>query len=191
LEADFELIDLETGDIVIRSFSDSRTGAFLVAIPVNKNYALNVSKSGYLFYSENFSLKEMKSQIEPYRKDVDLIPVRADERIVMKNIFFETGSADLKSESRAELEKLLGFLNQNPSLKIEISGHTDNVGSKEANLKLSEGRAKAVVDYLLKVGIDGNRLASKGYGDSRPIDDNNTPEGRANNRRTEFKIISL
>ncbi len=191
LEADFELIDLETGEVMIRSFSDRTTGEFLVAIPVNRNYALNVSKNGYLFYSENFSLKEVKYQVEPYRKNVDLIPVKTDESIVMKNIFFETGSAELKSESRVELNKLLTLLNQNPTMKVEISGHTDNVGSKDLNLKLSENRAKSVVDFLINAGIDRSRLSSKGYGDSKPIDDNNTPEGRANNRRTEFKVISI
>ncbi len=189
LQAKFELIDLETGESVYNSSSDSKTGEFLVGLPVNHDYALNVSKDGFLFYSENFALKE-RSDATPYKKDVAMQPIKKNEKVILKNIFFETASFELLEESNIELKKLLTFLEKNPTLKIEIGGHTDNVGSDDANQRLSENRARAVKDYLIQSGIVAERLTSKGYGESSPIDNNDTEEGRANNRRTEFTITS-
>lgn len=191
LEAQFELIDLKTGEVIVKSMSDKVSGEFLVCIPANRDYALNVSRNGYLFYSENFSLKESKTINEPVLKNVELTPIQKDVPVVLRNIFFETGSAELKPESRVELDKLVDLLKKNPSMKIEISGHTDNVGSKESNLKLSDNRAKSVSTYLTGKGIVADRLSTKGYGDSKPIDDNTTEQGRANNRRTEFKVTQI
>jgi len=190
LEATFELIDLVTGETFIKSTSDAVTGEFLVSIPANKNYALNVSKNGYLFHSENFSIKESK-QNEPYVKNVELTPMSVGTAVVLRNVFFETGSAELKTESTTELNKLVDLLKKNPSMKIEISGHTDNVGSKESNLKLSDNRSKSVSTYLISKGIEADRLTNKGFGDSKPMDTNDTEQGRANNRRTEFKVTSI
>jgi outer membrane protein OmpA-like peptidoglycan-associated protein/tetratricopeptide (TPR) repeat protein len=190
LEATFELIDLVTGETFIKSTSDAITGEFLVSIPANKNYALNVSKNGYLFHSENFTIKESK-QKEPYVKNVELTPVSVGTAVVLRNVFFETGSAELKTESTTELNKLVDLLKKNPSMKIEISGHTDNVGSKESNLKLSDNRSKSVSTYLISKGIEAGRLTNKGFGDSKPMDTNETEQGRANNRRTEFKVTSI
>ena len=107
----------------------------------------------------------------------------------MKNIFFETGKFDLKPESKAELNKLVAFLNLNKTIRGELSGHTDNVGDKKSNLTLSLNRAKAVYDYLVAGGIDAKRLTYKGYGDTRPKVKNDSDENRAKNRRTEFKVI--
>lgn len=191
LEAGFELIDLKTGEVVVKSTSDKVSGEFLVCIPANRDYALNVSKNGYLFHSENFSLREVKTVGEPFRKNVELTPIRVDVPVVLRNIFFETGSAELKSESRVELDKLVELLQKNPGMQIEISGHTDNVGGKEFNLKLSDNRAKSVSAYLVSKGIRAERLTTKGFGDSKPIDDNATEQGRANNRRTEFKVTHI
>jgi outer membrane protein OmpA-like peptidoglycan-associated protein len=109
--------------------------------------------------------------------------------VVLKNIFFDTDKYDLKSESTAELEKLTELLKNNPLMKIEISGHTDNVGEMKYNQVLSENRAKAVYDYLIAHGIAKERLTYKGYGQTKPIDTNDTDAGRANNRRTEFKVL--
>ena len=114
-----------------------------------------------------------------------------DERIVLKNIFFDTDKFDLKSESTVELQKLIDLLTINPKLKIEISGHTDNQGAKTYNQTLSQNRAKSVYDYLISKGIPASRLSYKGYGDTIPIADNNTEEGRRLNRRTEFKVTGL
>jgi outer membrane protein OmpA-like peptidoglycan-associated protein/tetratricopeptide (TPR) repeat protein len=189
LEARFELVDLETGVLVVESFSNPGNGEFIVSLPTNKNYALNAFKNGYLFYSENFSLKESGTAVKPTNKDVPLQPIKEGETVVLKNVFFETASAELKDESKIELDKLVVFLKRNSSIKIEIGGHTDNVGDKKSNVILSNNRCKSVVDYLLSMKIDSNRLSYKGYGDTVPVADNNTAEGRALNRRTEFKII--
>jgi outer membrane protein OmpA-like peptidoglycan-associated protein len=109
----------------------------------------------------------------------------------LKNIFFETSKATLKPESYAELENVLKFLQDNATVRLEISGHTDNVGSRSLNQKLSENRAKAVVDYLVGKGIDKSRLEAKGYADTQPVTGNDTPEGRAQNRRVEFKVLGI
>ncbi|MEQ8908504.1 MAG: OmpA family protein [Vicingaceae bacterium] len=189
LSARFELINLENGELVVESYSDPVDGSFLVSLPDGKEYALNASKSGYLFYSDNFNLKNKKKD-EPYKKNVPLHPINVGEKIILRNIFFETAKYELKKESKIELNKLVQFLEKNPSIKIEVSGHTDNVGSQESNLVLSKNRANAVVEYLVKNEIEASRIESKGYGSSLPIDDNSTAEGRAKNRRTEFKILT-
>ncbi len=189
LNAEVQLIDLETGNSINSFSSDATTGEYLISIPSGKNYALNVSKNGFLFYSENFSLADHNPS-EPYKLDIKLQPVKTGESVVLKNIFFETGSADLKKESTVELNKLVSLLKENQNLKIEISGHTDNVGGEKENLALSENRAKAVYDFLVNAGIAATKLSYKGYGETRPISLNDTEEGRATNRRTEFTVIS-
>jgi outer membrane protein OmpA-like peptidoglycan-associated protein len=189
LRADFELIDLETGKMIFNAFSDSVTGEFLVSIPANKNYLLNVSRNNYLFYSENFSLKNIFNADKPFLKDVPLQPLKAGSRIVLKNVFFETDSYTLKDESKIELNKIVSLLQQNPRIKIEIGGHTDNTGSIDYNQKLSENRAKTVADYLVTAGIDPLRITSRGYGLNVPVASNDTPDGRSQNRRTEMKVI--
>lgn len=191
LGASFELIDLATAKPVVRSVSNSGNGEFIVCLPAGKSYALNVSKDGYLFYSDNFQLNSAKSSKEPVLKDVPLKPIKAGESIVLKNIFYETDKFDLKPESKTELDKLVSFCNKNPKVHFEISGHTDNVGSKPYNQTLSEKRAKTVYDYLVAAGIPVARLTSKGYGDSKPIAPNTTDDGRSQNRRTEFLITSV
>jgi outer membrane protein OmpA-like peptidoglycan-associated protein len=188
LAAKLELIDLETKKIVIESRSNKTTGEFLLSLQGNKNYALNVSLAGYMFYSENFSLKDQTS-VNPLFLDVPLIPIADGATVVLKNIFFETAKFDLKTESTTELDKLVQFLQVNPKLKIEIGGHTDNQGKKQDNITLSNNRAKAVYDYLVANKIEAARLTYKGYADSKPIVDNLTEANRSKNRRTEFKII--
>nr|MBP6532478.1 OmpA family protein [Bacteroidia bacterium] len=183
--------DLATGKIVVRSTSNSVSGQFIVCLPAGKTYALNVSKDGYIFYSDNFELKDAKSSKDPVLKDVPMKPIKAGQSIVLKNIFYETDKFDLKDESKTELTKLMDFLNKNPKVHFEISGHTDNVGSKPYNQTLSEKRAKTVYDYLIAAGIPASRLSSKGYGDTKPISDNTTDTGRSQNRRTEFLITSV
>ncbi|MCC6690665.1 MAG: PD40 domain-containing protein [Bacteroidia bacterium] len=189
LNASFELIELDSGKTVMQSESNQLTGEFLVCLPTNKNYALNVSKAGYLFYSENFSLKETKDISKPFMMDVPLQPIDTGVTVQLKNIFFETNKFDLKPESKAELQKLISFLNLNSTLKIELSGHTDNTGDKKFNTTLSHNRAKSVYDYLIANGIATDRLLYKGYGDTKPVAPNDTPENKQKNRRTEFKVI--
>lgn len=190
LGAKFELIDLTTSQVVVESSSDKIDGKFLVTLPVDNEYALNVSKDGYLFYSEHFALPKEQDISKPYRMDVDLQPIKFGEKVVLKNIFFETASFDLLPESTAELDKLVAFMNNNPAIRIEIGGHTDNVGKPEDNQLLSENRSKAVRQYLIDHAISEGRIQYKGYAERQPIDTNETPEGRAKNRRTEFKVLS-
>lgn len=189
LQAYFELKDLKTGKSVVQSVSNEKNGYFLVTLPKGREYALNVSKDGYLFYSENFTLDKPHTVLKPFKKDIPLQPIEVGHIITLKNVFFETAKYELKPKSKVELDQLVTFMNNNPSIHIELSGHTDAVGSAEDNLKLSQNRAKAVNDYLIKNGIDKERLTYKGYGKTRPIASNDTEEGRAENRRTEFKII--
>ncbi len=189
LEARFELVDLGNSKMVAESRSDRITGEFLLALPTERNYALNVSRDGYLFYSDNFSLTGYNPQDKPLIKNIPLKPIRIGEAVILKNIFFDTDKFILKDESLVELQKLLALLQKNHGLKIEISGHTDNIGSEAHNLELSGNRAIAVYQYLLQHGISAGRLSHAGYGFSQPIDVNTTEQGRANNRRTEFKVI--
>jgi len=188
LAADFELIDVESGKSIVKSTSDAITGAFLVCLPADKNYMLNVSREGYLFYSDHFQLAGSARRTDPYLKDIPLKPISVGVSVVLKNIFFDTDKFEPKSESIAEMQKLMNLLKKNPRMKIEISGHTDNVGSKDYNTTLSLNRAKTVYDYLIKQGIQADRLSYKGYGFEKPVDTNDTEVGRANNRRTEFKV---
>jgi outer membrane protein OmpA-like peptidoglycan-associated protein/tetratricopeptide (TPR) repeat protein len=189
LEARFELIDLATSKTCAEAWSDRLTGGFLLVLPTEKNYALNVSRDGYLFYSDNFLLTGTNTEAKPFLKNIPLKPIKIGEAVILKNIFFDTDKYILKDESLAELDKLLGLLRKNPNLKIQINGHTDNIGSAEHNLELSRNRAKAVNEFLVQHGIEAARLSFAGFGFSQPIDVNTTDQGRANNRRTEFKVV--
>lgn len=191
LSADFELYNIESCELAVSSNSDGTTGEYLVSLPVNHEYAFNASKKGYLFYSEHFSLAEGNSENKEYILDIPLQPIKENMKVVLKNIFYETDSYTLKNESQAELNKLISFLKENPEVTIEIGGHTDNIGTKEYNKKLSENRAKTVFEYLVNKGIAKERLTYNGYDFSMPLSTNDTEEGRALNRRTEFKIISI
>jgi outer membrane protein OmpA-like peptidoglycan-associated protein len=187
LEASFELIDLGTQKSLYTALSE-RNGEFFLTLTANKNYALNVTKPGYLFYSDNFAMKESLDKSKPFEMDVPLQPIDTGKFIVLKNVFFATAKFDLEPESKAELNKLVSFLNLNKTLKIELSGHTDDVGDKKKNVTLSLNRAKSVYEYLIANGIAKERLSYKGYGDGKPVVPNDSPEHRQMNRRTEFRI---
>jgi outer membrane protein OmpA-like peptidoglycan-associated protein/tetratricopeptide (TPR) repeat protein len=189
LEANFELVDLETQKQVARAYSQ-KNGEFLTTLNAGKNYLVNVSKEGFLFYSDNFSLKDVEADFnKPFELNIPLEPIDIGSIVELKNVFFDVNKWDLKPESKAELDKLAAFLTKNESLKVELGGHTDNTGDKKANLTLSSNRAKAVFDYLVNTAkIDVSRLQFKGYGDTQPKVPNDTPENKAKNRRTEFKV---
>jgi len=190
LEARFELIDLQSQNSVAQSQSEP-DGSFFMTLTSGKNYMVNVSKDGFLFYSGNFSLQDVRADIhKPYLIDIPLDPIDTGYVVELKNVFFDVNKWELKGESTAELDKLIRFLVKNPRVKIEISGHTDNTGERKNNLLLSGNRAKAVYDYLILQGkIDPTRLTYKGYADMKPLVPNDTPENKARNRRTEFKVI--
>lgn len=183
-----ELVDNKKNKVVATFKSNTSTGKFLVSLPSGTNYGIAVKAEGYLFHSENFDLPDTAAYQE-VEKDIYLKKVVVGKSIVLRNIFFDVAKSSLRSESTAELNRLVALMVENPSIRIEIGGHTDNVGSDEYNQKLSENRAKSVVDYLIENGINKGRLEWKGYGEASPIAGNDTPEGRQQNRRTEFKII--
>ncbi|HSH64269.1 MAG TPA: OmpA family protein [Bacteroidia bacterium] len=189
LEATIELVDNQKNEIVASFTSNSSTGKYLVSLPAGKNYGIAVKKEGYLFHSENFDIPSTAA-FQEVIKDIALNNVSVGTKIILKNIFFDFDKATLRPESTNELQRLTKLLNDVPTMKIEISGHTDSKGAADYNQKLSESRAKSVVDYLVKAGIAQNRLTFAGYGKDQPIATNDTDEGRQLNRRTEFKIIS-
>lgn len=190
VEAIIEIIDNEKNEIISSFKSNSATGRYLVTLPSGKNYGIHVSAPGYLFHSENFELADTASYNE-VTKDILLNKIQKGTKVILRNIFFDTGKSTLRPQSLAELGRLKEILTNNPTIKIEISGHTDNQGGDEMNQKLSEARAKAVVDYLVTNGIEQGRLTFKGYGKTQPVATNDNDDGRQQNRRTEFKITDM
>lgn len=180
-----ELTDVNSNQVISRLQTDE-DGNYLVTIPVEKEYAFNVNRKGYLIYSENYHIS--KDLDSAFVVDIPLQPIESKAMVVLKNVFFGTNETALKSASIVELDKVVSLLKENPEVKILITGHTDNVGKPEDNLKLSEGRALSVVNYLISKGISKDRLAHKGFGASKPIASNDTEEGRAKNRRTELEV---
>jgi outer membrane protein OmpA-like peptidoglycan-associated protein len=189
LGATLKLTDNTKNELLATFESNSSTGEYLISLPSGKNYGIAVEAQGYLFYSENQDIPA-SSQYQEIINDILLKKIEVGKSIVLRNIFFDTGKSTLRPESYAELGILYQLLADNPKMRIEISGHTDNKGGAAYNQKLSESRAKAVVDYLISKGIQANRLEYKGYGFNQPIAPNDTEAGRQQNRRTEFKVIS-
>lgn len=188
LLANIELYDNEKEELLATFATNPETGAYFISLPGGRNFGISVQAEDFLFHSENINITETGAFTEIIN-DIRLKRVEVGTTIVLRNIFFDTGSASLRPESYAELGVLYKLLEDNPRIKIEISGHTDNVGSAALNQRLSQDRAKAVVNFLTERGIDSERLTFKGYGFSRPVATNDTPEGRQLNRRTEFEII--
>lgn len=187
LEASIELVDNKKNKVIADFKSNSKTGKYLVSLPAGTNYGIAVKADKYLFYSANFDIPDT-ADYQVVEKNVALQSLNVGSRIVLRNIFFDFDKATLRSESTAELDRLINLLTTYPNLKIEISGYTDSKGSQAYNQKLSESRSKSVVDYLIAHGIASARLTYKGYGMDNPIATNETDEGRQLNRRTEFKI---
>lgn len=181
------LTDLSTKQVITQLQTDD-AGHYLVTLPLGKDYAFSINRKGYLFYSDQFLMSGLPPDTT-YEKNIALQPLELNASVVLKNIFFDVNKAELKPASQTELDRLIQLLNENPALKIEISGHTDNAGKPSDNLVLSNNRAKAVVGYLVSKNIAAARLVAKGYGETKPIADNKTEEGKAMNRRTEIKII--
>jgi outer membrane protein OmpA-like peptidoglycan-associated protein len=188
LESDIEITDNEKNTIISKIKSNSTTGKFLISLPSGKNYGINVKKEGYLFYSDNVTIPDTSAYKEII-KTVPLEKLNVGSKIVLRNIFYDFDKSTLRSESVSELENLIQLLNNNPTMKIELSSHTDGKGTDDYNMKLSQARAQSVVDYLIGKSINKDRLVAKGYGKSQPIAGNDTDEGRQMNRRTEFKIL--
>ncbi|HMO89539.1 MAG TPA: OmpA family protein [Lacibacter sp.] len=183
-----ELTDLQTGYTLSR-VQTNEDGSYLITLPVGKNYAFNVNRRGYLFYSGSFALEAPQQQDTTYTLNIPLVPLEAGAAVVLQNIFFSTGAWELQPASLGELDRVVQLLNDNPTLRIELIGHTDNVGKPADNQLLSQNRARAVVNYLVSKGIAAGRLQARGMGATQPVADNSTEAGRAQNRRTELRVV--
>ena len=191
LKADIELIDLNEQQKISQVQSDSVTGRYLMVLTEGAHYALYVNKEQFLFKSLTFdyAAQANKEVPQPVTLDVYLEPVEKGRETVLNNIFFDTDKYEIKERSEPELQKVITFLKENPDIRIAINGHTDNVGTSSYNQTLSTNRAKAVYEYLVKAGVAADRLAFRGYGQEKPIADNNTETGKQKNRRIAFEIL--
>ncbi|MFO0320916.1 MAG: OmpA family protein [Bacteroidota bacterium] len=189
LEAIIELIDNVKNEIIAIFKSNSSSGKYLVSLPSGTNYGIVVRREDYLFHSENFDLPAA-ANFQEIEKNVELKKIDIGKTIALRNIFFDFNKASIRPESASELNRLIKLLSENPTLKIELGSHTDSKGTDEYNQKLSQSRSQSVVSYLIEKGISSDRLVAKGYGETVPVATNDTDEGRQENRRTEFKILS-
>lgn len=188
VEATIDITDNKTGKIIETFTTNSATGKFLISLNSGGNYGIAVKADGYLFHSENFDIPS-DADYNLVNKTIELKNIKCGSKIALRNVFFDTGKSIIRAESYPELDRLVQLMKDVPTLKIELSGHTDNTGSATSNQKLSQDRAQAVVDYLVSKGITSSRLIAKGYGSDRPVASNDSAEGRQENRRTEFEII--
>lgn len=186
MQAKIDIFSIKSNETVFRSVSDQKDGEFIACVPEDEDFGVHVSKKGYLFHSDYFASRDT---FKFEKKGVSLDKIEVGKKIILKNIFFDFDKYSLKKESYQELNRLIAFLKENPRVRIELSGHTDIKGKHDYNITLSENRALAAYNYLMKKGIAKNRLEYKGYGPDKPIADNATDEGRALNRRTEITII--
>jgi len=190
IEADIEVIDKDKNEVVANAKSNKLTGEFLFSLPSGRNYGVTVTADGYFFHSEHIDIPESSPYYELF-KNITLDKIDVGKSMVLNYIFFDFNKATLRSESIIELERVVNIMKKYPKLKIEISGHTDNKGTAEYNQKLSEQRAISVVKWLKSNGIGSRSMVSKGYGFSQPVASNETEEGQAKNRRTEFKVLEF
>ena len=172
----------------VRATVDSLTGTYDLKLPVGNLYTISASAVNYYPLYETLDLHQERTNVRIF-KDLTIVPIEVGQSIRINNIFFETGKASLKSESFAELDRVAKFLKENPDIKIEIGGHTDNVGKEASNMRLSQSRADAVALYIISKGASATNVVSKGYGFSKPVATNTTAIGKAQNRRVEFTIL--
>lgn len=194
LMAEIDFDDLETGE-GIKTLMTNQSGLLLTTLPIGQNLAIHVELKGYLFHSENIHYPELRHGQDPYIDTIYLQPIEKEATaveeapsIILNNIFFDSGSAELKPESQQEISYIYNLLNNDPTIHATIIGHTDNVGSDSDNQLLSERRANAIKSALVSKGIATTRISTLGKGESEPIADNATEAGRKINRRTELKI---
>ncbi len=189
LEAEIKLVDNTTNKVLARIRTDGETGDFELIIPNGGNIGVSTRKAGYLFNSLNFELPEFQ-EYQEIDTHILMRKAEAGSKVILKNIFFDFGRSDLRTESLGELDRIKELLTDNPNLVVQINGHTDNVGNALANKILSKKRAESVVSYLIAQGISASRLSAKGFGEERPLVSNDDElDGREINRRTEIEII--
>ncbi|MFD2512539.1 OmpA family protein [Pontibacter locisalis] len=188
IAAQVQLYNVQADSLVQQVNSDKVSGEYTVVLTEGKPYALYVGAPGYMMNSLRFDYTSPKN-LSPVALDVYLEPIKAGVAVVLNNLFFDTGKYELEKESKTELNKLIKFMQQNEKVKIEIAGHTDDVGADKDNQVLSEKRAKSVVDYLGSHGISKDRIRYKGYGETKPVKPNTSDENRQFNRRIEMKVL--
>ena len=192
LDAKVIFINLATRDTIRAVRTNSATGVYMLTLPLDEDYAAFVDQKGYLFVSQFFSLKDIDPKVTPYFDvDIELQPLKVGIDVVMSSIFYETNKFELLPTSRPELDHLLSFLLLNRKVRVEIGGHTDDVGTESDNKKLSQNRAMEVRKYLIEKGIKADRIEAQGYGESKPMVPNDSDAGRALNRRTVCRIIGV
>lgn len=182
--------DLNSGELIATNKSNAETGEYLVVLPAGRDYSVSANAEGFFFYSQSFELPTDTTYAE-ITNNIALEPIKKGTKVVLNNIFFEIGKAELKPISYVELNKAVTLMKNNKTMVIEVGGHTDSQGADAANLSLSQKRAQSVVEYIVLAGIERERLIAKGYGETVPIADNSTRDGRAANRRTEFVIVEF
>lgn len=181
---------LPDGTVVGDGMSSPGDGAFKMVLPYDKNYSIRASADHFFAISENLNLDSLvKAGYKEIHKDLYLVPIEIGQVVRLNNVFFDFDKWDLRPESYVELDRVVKLLKENPSIEIEMSAHTDSFGSDEYNFKLSDNRARSVMEYILSKGIDPKRITSQGYGETKPVAPNDTPENRQLNRRVEFKIL--
>jgi outer membrane protein OmpA-like peptidoglycan-associated protein len=188
IEAVVQLFDLKTNALTQQVYSDTETGEYTAVLNEGRAYAMYAAAPGYLLKSLNFDYSSQQ-KFDPLTLDIYLDPAKSGRSAVLNNLFFDSNKAVLKPSSRTELGRLVEFLRQDPNLRVEVAGYTDNVGTPAANLSLSQRRAQAVLDYLSGHGVPATRLRAKGYGETRPLAPNDTENHRAQNRRIELRIL--
>ncbi len=188
LDARVELFNINRNELTSHVRADSVTGEYLMVLTQGADYALYVTHQGYLFKSVNFNY-EVQKNLTPVALDVFLDPLKVGASAVLNNIFFDLNKFEIKEKSTTELDRVIQFLTDNPTVRVEIGGHTDNAGTALYNLQLSQKRAQAVATYLATHGIAAPRLTQKGYGAEKPIKPNDTEENRQVNRRIEFRLL--
>ncbi len=187
--ADIIYVNLTSGTEVGRARSADGTGEYKITLPAGVSYGLRAEAKDFVAISENIDLTAETEYAERQR-DLELVPFEKGVVIELKNIFFDRKQATLRPESTTELQQLVNLLKDNPTMKIEVSGHTDAMGKDADNQQLSDDRARAVKEYVVTIGgVDSGRITARGYGETRPLATNDTDEGRAKNRRVEFTIL--
>lgn len=187
IQADVEIERLADG-AHLQSIRTDSTGAFTVVLQAGETYALSASAPGYAFASEKYTIRAE----EGYRElsyVFKLTPIKVGGTVELRNIFFDFGKADLRPESISELERVAELMRKYPDMRIEVAGYADSIGTEQFNLYLSRERAKAVAEWLIANGISARRIQYKGYGESNPVAENVSEEGRQLNRRVEFRIL--
>ena len=165
-------------------------GSFKIVLPFDKNYSIRAVADHFFAVSENLNLDSLiKAGYMEIHKDLYLAPIEIGQIVRLNNVFFDFDKWDLRPESNVELDRVVKLLMENPAIEIELSAHTDARGTDEYNFTLSDNRAKSCVEYIISKGISPSRIISKGYGESKPVVDNDTDENRQLNRRVEFKIL--